>query len=203
MANSNDWFASPLVAFGIGMSAYAFVLGVIALQNKLLKNIIRTHKNLLLTVVNLDLLAFLTCFHFIIAGHRFLPDSSGLSAVFSLSLYLFGLYIFHLTSYPYLYNGNRGAVSSASEYATTQLRLIAPFTLPFLIFSFFVDIATLFPSTGLEKVLLNQSDDLSGILILLVITGVFLVTMMLFFPSFDSKYLEVQTHNRSRNKNQT
>lgn len=182
MADDNSWFPSPIVAFGIGMAAYAVVLGVIALQNKILRRFIPSHRNTLLTVTNLDLLAFLIFFHFIIAGGRVIPNSSCLISLFSLSLYLFGLHIFHITAYPYLPNGSRGAVGSASGYATMQFRLIAPFTLPFLLFSFLTDIATVLPNTRIGSLLTQQSDDITGLLFLFAFTGVFLVAMMLFFP---------------------
>lgn len=177
MANDNDWFGSPAFAFGIGITAYAAILAVITLQNKILKKILYRNRNIVLTIVNIDLLAFLIFYHFIIAGHRIFPNFSCLTAIFSLILYMLGLYIFHRTAYPYLPGGTRGAVGTASEYATMQLRLIAPFALPFLIFSFLNDL-------GLENFLAQQGDDVTGFVLVSAFTGIFLIAMMIFFPPF-------------------
>jgi len=36
MANGNNYFASPFAAFGIGMFAFATLIGIISLQNKII-----------------------------------------------------------------------------------------------------------------------------------------------------------------------
>lgn len=182
MGNGNDWFASPITAFLLGMGVYVLLLGFIYFQNRILKKAIRRNKNVLLFVVNLDLILFLAFYHFIIAGQRLFPDSTALVALFSVLLYFLGLYTYHVSAYECIPAGARGEVRSAWDYGFTQLRLLIPFAIPFLLFSLIFDLAKLYPSAELQKVFLLQEDSLVGTVILFVITVLFLVMIMLFFP---------------------
>jgi STE24 endopeptidase len=187
IANENNWISSPHEAFGIAMGVYAIVVAVIAIQNKLLKKSIRNRKHLLLAMVNFDMLAFLLFYHFIIAGHRVFQFSSGMNVFFSLSLYLFALYVFHFTSYPFLSHSSRGITSSSYEYAMLQVRFLIPFFLPFLFFSLLIDLLSLYPDGGLDKILFQNVESITTLAILFCLMGCFIVATILFFPPLIQK----------------
>lgn len=182
MGNGNDWFASAPLAFLLGMGVYGLLLAAIYLQSKLFKKAYRRCRGSFLLVTNLALITFLAFYHFIIAGHRAFPDSTALIALFSLLLYFFGLIVFYVTSYEYIPASTRDVVRSAWDYGWRQIRLIFPFTIPFLLLSFILDLTKFFPSTDIQQILFHKGDNLSGALILFVITVLFLTLMMIFFP---------------------
>ena len=182
MGNGNDWFASAPLAFLLGMGVYVLLLAFIFLQNKFFKKALRKYRNILLFTVNLDLLAFLGFYHFILAGHRVFPNSSALIALFSLVLYFLGLFVYHISAYDNIPAGTRGLIRSSRDYGWMQLRLLFPFTIPFLLFSLILDLAKFVPSSNLQQVLLYQEDSLLGVLVLLIFSALFLFMMMIFFP---------------------
>jgi len=132
VGNGNDWIASPSEAFWIGMGVYILLLALIYGQNKLFKKVLHRRKDRILCLVNLYLITFLAYDHFVLASPRFFPPSLVLVAIFSFLLYFLGLFVFHLSAYPYLSMTTRDDAPSPLPYALTQLRLILPFIFPFL-----------------------------------------------------------------------
>jgi Zn-dependent protease with chaperone function len=105
-----------------------------------------------LFIANLELLFFLCFYYFILGSPQlfkhvpFFGDSQTLSALFSLVLYLIGIAVFHLsfsrTDPTYL---NR-SIGTRWTTAILELRMLLPFALPFLIFTFLSDFLNVFPS---------------------------------------------------------
>ncbi len=178
----SQWIQSPTAAFFTSMMLYTAILGWITAQNALLHRFMRKRRHFFLTTTNCLLITFLIIYHFFLNGSRIFPNSSALVSFFSLSLYFLGIFTFHLTAYPSIPSGSRGLVGSATQYALQQTQLIFPFTLPFLLFSVIIDLASLLPSTDLKMLMLHQEESSVAILIFFAITAVFLILTLLFFP---------------------
>lgn len=151
------WIASPVQGFAFGLVVYLATLGLIYFQNRIRK---------VPLLVNLELLAFLCVFIFIFGGQRvFAGPSLGLTALILLSFYLFGLWFFH-------YSSARGKswIDSPCAEANLELRLIAPFTLPFLFFTLLGDLAHFYPQWE------NQE---SAVLLFSIVS---LIALLVFFP---------------------
>lgn len=155
-------------AFFASMGIYLLALGTIVLQNWLFRKRLRWNKDLLFGGANLLLALFLGIYHYYFVGQRVFPEFQSPIAFFSLSLYFLGIYVFHLTAYPYIPAGSRGTCGSGMAYAWMQLRFMIPFILPFLFFSLLLDGVSLFQETNTW--------------LLLAVTGFFFLVMTLFFP---------------------
>jgi Zn-dependent protease with chaperone function len=174
LSEGETTFFSPGLSFIICMGIYAVLLILIYLQNKYLLPISKRAKNALLYLVNAELLIFLFIYHFVFSAQRFiaqLPIFADTSiALFSLLMYLGGLIVFHRTS-------------SSTQEASSELRLLAPLALPFILLVFFVDLLQLFPTQALfqgEPTLITEIS-------FLVITLIFLGLLMVFLPYFLQK----------------
>lgn len=114
--------------FLFGGLVYFGCLGLIIVQNRLLKNLLS--RDSLLILANLELISSLASFHLIFAGNRLfekiplLVNSQWTIAIYTLLLYFFGLFIYHYSS--------KGA-------PLRQLRFLVPFAIPFLTFSLILD----------------------------------------------------------------
>lgn len=176
------WIKSPTTAFLTGMATYSAILTWITVQNTLFRRFFRGKQNFLLATTNLLLIAFLIFYHFFLNGSRIFPYSTALISLFSLSLYFFGIFIFHLSAYPHTPSGSRGLVSSGIHYAKQQIVLVIPFTIPFLLFSVFIDLTLLLPSANLKMLMLQQGESTIGVILFFGITALFLIAVLLFFP---------------------
>ncbi len=185
--NGNNWISSQETAFGAALAVYAIVIGIIWLQNRLLKFSLRQHRALFLKVANLDLIAFLIFYQFIIAGHRIFQTTPSINALTSLLFYLFGLYVFHVSAYPYLSPATRGAHGTAKQYALTEICFLIPFAIPFLFFTFLIDLVSLFPGTGLGKILLSNEGSGADLLLTVSLMILFVGATLLFFPPLIQK----------------
>jgi Zn-dependent protease with chaperone function len=142
------WIASPWTGFLCGLALYLFLLALIYYQKR---------KSLIL--INLELLIFLALFIFILGGHRlFAWPSQALMTMVCLSFYLFGLWFYHYA---------RGVGESPCAEATLELRMVIPFTLPFLFFTLLIDLSSPFEyNLSSTAVFLISVLFLAGIMIL-------------------------------------
>ncbi|PJD96791.1 MAG: hypothetical protein CK425_05475 [Parachlamydia sp.] len=126
-------FFSPWNSFLISFGIYLCVLALIYFQTTFFK---RGRKNLALSLVNLELLAFLIIHHFLLQGDRIFFQqpyfSSTWQTVFSLALFFLGLGFFHFLS-------AKSNKSSNSSQAYAQITFLLPFVLPFLLLTVLLD----------------------------------------------------------------
>lgn len=171
------------------MTAYALLLGLIYLQNRYLKRTLYRYKARVLFFVNVELLIFLTLYHFVFGGDRFLNkmpwigESQTFTTLFSLALYLIGLAVFYCTSFDKTRLLSSAEMRSPLTYAEEQLRFLVPFAIPFILFTFFLDLLKFYPNKDLQDVLLHNSDNAVGSLILFGCSIGFLILMMIFLPA--------------------
>jgi len=191
--NGNYWIASPLAAFLVGLLLYVGVLGGIYFQNRAFRGLLRHRKGRMLALANIELLGFLAIYHFVLASHRyflelpFILDSQGLIAMFSLILYLTGVAVFHYSAYPVEPMSSKLEYPSPCNYALTQLRMLFPFAIPFLVFTFLLDLLKLYPDKNIQDVLVNNQDNMTGMVILFIVSLVFMGLMMVLLPPLIQK----------------
>lgn len=172
------------------MLVYCSVLGLIYLQNIFFKNLLRTKRSAILLLVNLELLAFLCFYQFGLMAQRIfgeLPIFHGfeiIPSLFALLLYFGGITIFHATAFRTRKVFFQSEVQSSLDYALLQLRMIIPFTIPFLLFTFALDLIKLYPSSIIQEAFSGPSMNLLGSLILFVCSLLFMLAMMVFLPFF-------------------
>jgi Zn-dependent protease with chaperone function len=183
----NPWVPLKSSAFFYGMAAYGGVIGLIGIQNLVFAQKIRKWRNVLLTLSNGYLIVFFILFHFFLTAQRVLPHSSFIVAAFSLFLYLSALFFFHYTAYASLPMGTRGTAGTPFQYALQQIRLLIPFSLPFLLFSLIFDLILLLPSDDLQNLLLMPEESLIGTVTLFGFTLLVLLLVLLFFPPLTIK----------------
>lgn len=183
----NPWIDSPTYALLLGLVTYLFTQILIVIQNKLFSRLLRKSRSVLLAIANLALTAFFILFFFGLTAQRAFPNSSLLISIFSLSLYFLGVYTFYYTAYPNIPAASRGMVSSAAHYARNQVRFLVPFTLPFLLFSAIVDLASLFPSSPVKDWVLMHHDSPVGTAVLLGFLVIFLILILIFYPPLTVK----------------
>lgn len=138
-------FLSPQVAFFVCIALYLALLGVIILQNRVLKKTLRLQKGVMLGLCNFEILLFLITYHFVFHGDRLLTNSyfpTTLSALFSLFLYFFALGTFHYSAFKLkkIVLPNATAINETQN----QIRFLIPFALPFLFLTFFLELLSTF-----------------------------------------------------------
>lgn len=94
--------------------------------------------------------------------------SQALMSLFALSFYLFGLWFFH-------YTGAKEKALSPCDEANLELRLVVPFTLPFLFFTLLSDLLNLYPD-------IEFSSEWMAALAVFAISLSFLAIVLIFFP---------------------
>lgn len=122
------WVNEPALAFITGLIAYAFIIGLIHIQTKILKRF-RKFSAWPLNLALVELLLFLCLWQFGLGSQRFLfeyffPSSS---LFFSLLLYLAGL------------GWALQSVTHDIDYSQEQVLFVIPFCVPFLIFHSLMD----------------------------------------------------------------
>lgn len=152
---------SPFIAFCMGLGVYIITLILILIQKFALKKLIRKYDNIFLYLVNLELIAFLTIFFFILGAQALFAFSQTLVALWSLLLYFIGLRIFY----------------SSSSKPMQKVQFLIPFTLPFLLFTFVLDLLNLLPANWFQT-----SNDLLNSIILLSFNIFFMILTMMFLP---------------------
>lgn len=174
---------SPMEAFLWGMGLYFVCLTLLFFQGKWLGKTGKRYHVLFIKIANVELLGFLFIFHFYFSAHRlFVVFFSGESprfviSLFSILLYLIGLWIFHFASSRQTY------LSSRRYEAGRQLRLLIPFVIPFIFFTLVLDLFQLIPNNGLQKILSGEG-SWEGDLILSATTLFFVAITMVFLPFF-------------------
>lgn len=160
------WNLEPLPAFGIGALLFLLLLGLIVLQNRLFN---KASKQFLLGVANVECLFFFAFYLFVLGAHRiFAPSAFQTGTIlFILSLYLAVLFVFH-----------RSFKSGSSKEALNQIALLIPFALPFLLFTFIVDLLQLLPPDNVAVRFMNEANPWLALFPALI----FLLAMLLFLP---------------------
>lgn len=164
----------PDVGFLLATGTYLLVLCFIFLQNILLKPLLHHYKREILWLVHGELITFLFCYYFVFWAQRFLSQLPyfGDSAVVivSLGMYFGGLIVFHATSGKKVHFAN----------ASSELRMLAPFAIPFALLVLFSDALELVPNETFQKFLGGSS--LVSSLVLFTMSLGFLIILMIFLP---------------------
>jgi Zn-dependent protease with chaperone function len=164
----NAWESNWELGFIAGMGLYVGVLCLIYLQNKLVK------RKRLLFLVNCELFVFFLIFHFYLGSSRlllkipYIGSSQTFLALFTLSLYFLALYVYHSTHF----------IRSEGK----QLRFLIPFVLPFLFFSFLLDLLAIIPSPWLHTVLSGEANDFTAWAFLIIFSLAIILTALTFLP---------------------
>lgn len=156
------------------MCLYIVILALIFFQNRIFKK----PKRKILVWVNLLLLTFLAFYQFVFEGWRifdFQPFQI-IPLTFALGLYFLGLLVFE--------------ASYSSRKNFSEIRLIAPFALPFMLLVFFFDLLQFFPS----KIFTNDSP--LGNFLFFVLTILVLGILMIFLPYWIQKIWNCKPLNR-------
>jgi Zn-dependent protease with chaperone function len=179
--DAQTWTSPAFLAFVEGLALYGFLLGFIFIQNKLFKRFGRPNKSTLLCLVNLEIVAFLTVFYFLMGSHRFfnaLPlvfHLDTLKFLFALAMYFFALAFYYYISFEFSSNRYR------FKQAIQPIFLIVPFALPFLLFTFIIDVIRIL---SISNFLPSYEDNLMFALLLFLICLLFLVLILVFLPPF-------------------
>lgn len=178
-AESTQWLFSPTIGFLISVGLYIVVLGIIALQNRL----VRKNKSKMLIVANLELLFFLICYQFVFGGGRIFDAQpfQVIPLIFALSLYFLGLIVFDI---------------SKSQKHFSDVRLIVPFALPFLLLVFFVDLLQFYPDQDFQNFLSKGTESTMGNLIFFGGTIIFMGLLMIFLPYWIQRIWNCRPLNR-------
>lgn len=177
-------------AFFWGMIGYLFLITIIFFQSWHSHKIVRRQKERLLFLVNLELLSFLFCFHFLIEApkifglltSREFPET--LLTLFSLSLYFGGVFVFHFASF----DSNRSGKSRTKlKHATHEILLLAPFVIPFLFLTFLFDLINALPGEYLPEFLTNEPNTIFATFFIMGITLFAIFVLMIFLPYFIQK----------------
>lgn len=152
----------------------------------------------MLILVNGELVAFFCIFYYILAGQRIFnsfPLFSHfqiISSTITLIAYFFGLFVFHAT-FPSPQSKPHSELDTALDEGLLQLRLILPFTLPFLFFTLIVDIFSLYNENLFTKQTLSIQDSL----VLVGGTIIFMILIMIFLPFFIQWIWKCQEMNQT------
>lgn len=179
----NEYF-SPSTAFFIGIGIYCLLLAIIFLQNRFFYKKGK-RSTLLLTIVNIELLIFLSSYHFLLGASRIFSfiSSDALIIVFSLLLYFGGLAVFYYSSS----NPNSRSISPQKSVMNSELRLLIPFALPFVFITFFFDLLNLIPNSVQRFLFLKDLHPFAETAVMLILTLLFLIAIMVVLPFFIQK----------------
>nr|MBS4170611.1 Uncharacterized protein [Neochlamydia sp. AcF95]NGY94601.1 hypothetical protein [Neochlamydia sp. AcF84] len=131
-------------AFGISLLLYVGLCGTFFFQYPLLKKLFRRKPSFILFIINIELLAYLSVYQYILDAGRlfhmipFMQNMHFLNVLWELGLYLGGLGLFHALSFVKFYSYNIS--ETRFYYAQRQLKLLVPFFLPFVIITLALDI---------------------------------------------------------------
>lgn len=174
---STTWTFSPSNAFMLGLGAYICLLLLIFFQNYLLKNV---SKGFHLFLANIEAIAFLILYHFILGGHRFFQTIPYIGqwqiipSLFSLLLYFGALQFFY-----FIYSKiHHHSLSSQSHQQ--QIRLIIPFAIPFLLFTILIDL--LMNNETALNFFFSEKNGFYGTLFFFMVVLAFMVLMLLLLP---------------------
>lgn len=180
---------SPSAAFTEALGLYAMILSFIALFAYVFRNYRNHHPPWPLYIVNGLLISYLSFFYFYLLAHHFyrtLPvvaESQAFLTLLSLLFYFMGLAVYHYCSYGEHTVDTQYRRPGRLNHVFTQLRFIAPFSLPFLIFSFVADLTLLFPEAYMLYFNVPSEESPEAYVLLISTSLVFLACMIMFFPA--------------------
>lgn len=157
-----------------GLAVYFLLLLLLICQGALARHH-RWCSNRMLFLANMELLLALVLFQFFFHGTAFLSSvpylgqSTAFLSLFFLSLYFLGISVFYLTIWSH---------TSPAQYVSQQIRLLVPFSLPFLLFCAFADLTQLLPAIAI----LQPKHALGQIVVLAAFSVVSLAFVMLVLP---------------------
>lgn len=174
--------ASPGVAFFASLLLYSGFLGILYLQNLFAKGKFRSEWSV---IVNVELLCFLSLYYFILCGNRLVDRFQTIDTLIALSFYFGGLAFFH-----YTFNHQSSRLRKAE--AIKQLKLVAPFAIPFIILLIIMDLTSIVPESW-------------NIPTFIVGSGVAFILLLMFLPKMICeawgcvKLQDVETRKRLEN----
>lgn len=175
-------FQNPESAFPGACLLYSGILMQIYFQTYWFKKFSRRHKDRLLIMTNLELVAFLLCLYFIFGAQRVFENLSGpfsgtLSIIFALLLYFGGIATFHYAHERYDWD-RQHAISKTGH----QLCFLIPFAVPFLIYRILSDLAAFLLLNSLRQLLgISENSDAESAIIFLC-SLLFMLVMIVFLP---------------------
>ncbi len=144
-----SWMENPWSAFGEGLMLYGFLLFWITIQNRVLAN--QYYRSHWLVVVNVEIILFLIVYLLVMGSDRIFGNWQSLSAITTLGLYFFALYVFH-----YTFPGNPSPTLRKKE-AVRQFKLVIPFAVPFLLIVIVLDSLSWIPPAWNNTVILGTT----------------------------------------------
>jgi len=172
----------PRAAFGVALCIYLFLLGMIWTQNRLLKKNTTVASEHLGILANIELLTFFIASNFILGVQRVFqseslaPFNDTLFMTYTLGLYFWGLFVSHLAS------SSTQQLSHRYTKATSALRYLLPFVLPFCILVFLGDFISLIPYKQIKNSLGFDNFAWADLLINLIMSCVALLATMILLP---------------------
>lgn len=174
-----NWLLPPITALIAGIGAYLIVLALIAIQNNFVKKWSSNKKGKMLFLANVELLFFFCVFYYALGSHRiftYIPVVGAFQifpTAMALCLYFLGIGIFHASSH-------RAYRNNSFDYAMLQVRMVLPFAIPFLLFTFILDLFSLTSFFPGENGLLSTQETL----LLIGASIAFMILIMIFLPFF-------------------
>lgn len=189
-----SWLYSPIEAFLLGLGIYGLLLVLIYMQSRHLSGPKRGNKDRIFVLVNLELLSFLFFFHFLVGAPRIFEQMTFIGipqtalALFSLMLYLGGVAVFHYSSFDSKRHLHSTDPRSKVSNAVHELRLLAPFMIPFLFLTFLFDLLKMVPNNYLP----DSTDSIAPIIFFVGVTLCVVLIVMIFLPFFIQKIWKCQ-----------
>jgi Zn-dependent protease with chaperone function len=178
--STSFWIFSPLEAFGIGLGVYSLFILIIYLQTRLFRLIFSKGKSTFLFLVNSELLFFILIFYYMLLGQRIFSSHFQIFPILlGLGFYFCGLWAFHYFSYDLQRKLAQSPIHSAAQEAWTQLRMLVPFVIPFLLFVFISDLFSLIPNEQWDAYF---SSPLLAVLIFAGISLLLMSVIMVILP---------------------
>lgn len=189
-----SWLYSPIEAFLLGLGVYGLLLVLIYMQSRHLSGPKRGNKDRIFVLVNLELLSFLFFFHFLVGAPRIFEQMTFIGipqttlALFSLMLYLGGVAVFHYSSFDPKRHLHSTDPRSKVSNAVHELRLLAPFMIPFLFLTFLFDLLKMVPNNFLP----DSTDSMATMIFFVGVTLCVVLIVMIFLPFFIQKIWKCQ-----------
>jgi Zn-dependent protease with chaperone function len=168
---------SATAGFMIGMGLYLVLLGLIYWQKRSWVSSWQYSRYKILTLTHIELLIYLIVFQFVLGGQRLFNSLPILGyfqiipTLFSLTLYLGGLAVFHAT-------GERE--EEEDQTFIEKILFILPFALPFLFFTFILDL--LYLPVQHFQLFMNHLETPLGAFIFFLMGLLFVGISLIFLP---------------------
>lgn len=181
--NVHPWITSVWGAFIGSMILYMAFCALFLMETFLFRKFLKKQLNILSILVHLQLLLYLIIYQYIFdAGRLFqliphMQKVQSINTLWQLFLYMGGLFIFHT------FHSNAFSLinlESRFSYAFKQIKLLIPFTIPFILLTLMLD---LFYQTAHLTSLSNEVIEWTALSFSLL----FLFFLLIFFPYFIQK----------------